>query len=632
MANTFGNVDILIMKISNSGNLIWGRPIGGNGVDYSTSIATDGSGNSSICGYYTSASINFSVTTLNSINGLTSFAARLDANGNVLWANTISGPPGANNPKAIAVAVDGNSNTYVTGYFISQLVAGTNTINSTGAGDLFVIKYTPSGAVTWVTTTGASGGLEIGNGIKTDPFNNVYVTGSINGSVCAIGSSTYNTNGGSDAFLAKFDNTGSFLWGWRIGSAGVDVGYNVAANASGVFLVNSVLSQSIALGTQTFSFTTTNDNMLLTQFNSAGSLLYATALDGGGDDVMDIVLDNCALYLGGDLQTSSVAFGSTVITHPSVEMPFIARLQIASGQPTVSISGNLSICPGSTTTLFANGASTYTWSNGAVSNSIVVSPPTNSVYIVTGNSPQYACPASKAQTVTLLPAPILTVMSTPTIVCPGKSATLSVIGALSYSWNSGAQTSTLVQSPSIPTVYSVTGYSGTCSDTKTTSVALHSIPVLTVSTSIIEICKGKSVVLSVIGANTYTWNTGSQLANYTVTPSGTYIYTVTGTSSLTSCSATAAIQVNINACASIESFEITHRPFSVFPNPAGEWLHVNSNQTCELVLTNVYGAEVARFLMPENVQISIDLSHFNSGIYFLRDTKYNFSQKVIFSN
>lgn len=67
--------------------------------------------------------------------------------------------------------------------------------------------------------------------------------------------------------------------------------------------------------------------------------------------------------------------------------------------PTLSISGNFTICTGKSTTLTATGASNYTWSaNSFNTSSIIVSPLNNSVYIATGSN-SLGCVESKSVTV-----------------------------------------------------------------------------------------------------------------------------------------------------------------------------------------------------------------------------------------
>ena len=52
--------------------------------------------------------------------------------------------------------------------------------------------------------------------------------------------------------------------------------------------------------------------------------------------------------------------------------------------PTITISGNSTICNGTSTTLNASGATSYTWSTGSNLNQITVNPSSNTSYTVTG--------------------------------------------------------------------------------------------------------------------------------------------------------------------------------------------------------------------------------------------------------
>jgi hypothetical protein len=73
----------------------------------------------------------------------------------------------------------------------------------------------------------------------------------------------------------------------------------------------------------------------------------------------------------------------------------LAATNVASGNvkillnddiPTLSFSTQSVICQGNSITITVSGASTYTWSSGAISNSIVVAPTEHTTYVVTGTS------------------------------------------------------------------------------------------------------------------------------------------------------------------------------------------------------------------------------------------------------
>ncbi|MCW3078500.1 MAG: hypothetical protein JWO32_3109 [Bacteroidetes bacterium] len=168
--------------------------------------------------------------------------------------------------------------------------------------------------------------------------------------------------------------------------------------------------------------------------------------------------------------------------------------------PTVSLSSS-TICSGQTTTLTASGAASYTWNTGANTASIPVTPGASTSYTVTGANGN--CTNIKTATVTVNNTPTVSVNS-PTI-CSGNSATLTANGATSYSWNTGAITNVVNPSPSVTTIYTITGTSNNCTDIKTSTVTVNTTPTVSVNSS--TICSGNAATLTASGATTYSWNT-----------------------------------------------------------------------------------------------------------------------------
>jgi len=189
--------------------------------------------------------------------------------------------------------------------------------------------------------------------------------------------------------------------------------------------------------------------------------------------------------------------------------------------PTITVNSS-TICSGQSATLIASGASSYTWNTGATTSSIVVSPLSNTTYTVSGGV--VGCTDTKTTQVIVNPNPTITVNSS--TICSGQSATLIASGASSYTWNTGATTSSIVVSPLSNTTYTVSGSVVGCTDTKTTQVIVNPNPTITVNSS--TICSGQSATLIASGASSYTWNTGALTSSIVVSPSSTSIYTVVG--------------------------------------------------------------------------------------------------------
>ncbi len=195
------------------------------------------------------------------------------------------------------------------------------------------------------------------------------------------------------------------------------------------------------------------------------------------------------------------------------------------------------ICSGNTATLTVNGASTYSWSGGLPSNASVITPALNNTtnYTVIGST--NGCLDTAISTVTVNQTPVISVNS-PTI-CSGNVASLSAVGATTYTWSGGLPSNANVTTPSLnnTTNYTVIGGSVGCSDTAVSTVTVNPTPIVTVNSP--AICDGQTASLTANGATTYTWS-GGLPSNQNVTTlvlHDTTSYTVIGTS--TGCSDTA---------------------------------------------------------------------------------------------
>ena len=200
------------------------------------------------------------------------------------------------------------------------------------------------------------------------------------------------------------------------------------------------------------------------------------------------------------------------------------------------------ICIGTAATLTANGALTYTWSTGAISSGIIVSPAINTTYTVTGTDGNN-CTNANTTTVSIKTLPVIAIKTS--TICLGASATLTVTGASTYTWSTNATTAVITPSPTLTTTYSVIGTDGNnCVNTGTTTVHVNALPIIAVNTP--TICAGAATTLTANGVNTYTWSTGATTAIITSSPALTTTYTVSGTDG-NNCTNTSIATVNVNS-------------------------------------------------------------------------------------
>ncbi len=215
--------------------------------------------------------------------------------------------------------------------------------------------------------------------------------------------------------------------------------------------------------------------------------------------------------------------------------------------PTLTISSspsNASVCQGSTLTLTASGASTYTWTN-AVTNASSFIPAVSSLYTVTGTDVN-GCKNTMTQSVTVKTLPSVSITGN-AVICAGQTATLTAIGGSSYLWNTTSTNTVISVSPATGTAYSVTG-TGTnaCQNSAIRNVTVNALPVIIVVSNPANalVCSGSTITLNGAGATTYTWTGGiTNGSAFAVSLASTY--TVTGTDN-NGCKNTAVANVGVN--------------------------------------------------------------------------------------
>lgn len=115
---------------------IWAARAGGTGEDYSHAIATDDQGNQYITGSFEETA-DFGSTTLTSSGNKDIFVAKLDSDGNWLWAKKAGGTA---YDYGQGIVLDGSGNIFVTGYFRDIANFGDISLTSNGYDDIFVAK------------------------------------------------------------------------------------------------------------------------------------------------------------------------------------------------------------------------------------------------------------------------------------------------------------------------------------------------------------------------------------------------------------------------------------------------------------------------------------------------------------
>lgn len=196
--------------------------------------------------------------------------------------------------------------------------------------------------------------------------------------------------------------------------------------------------------------------------------------------------------------------------------------------PVVTITGDLLLCPGATNTLDAGSYSSYAWSTGDLTQTIMVSAPGEYTVTVTD-----ANGCQGAGTVHVIDAPELTVDITGDLTfCLGSSTMLDAGMYSEYDWSTGAMTQTITVMSSGNYSVTVTDANG-CSGSASVTITGF-IPPSPVITGVSGFCPGGETTLNAgPGYVLYAWSTSENTQMITVDAAGTYTVTVTDNNSCT---------------------------------------------------------------------------------------------------
>jgi hypothetical protein len=260
-----GDYDAFVTKYDTAGNRQWTRLVGTSQSDQAWDIASDNAGNVFVTGN----------TFANSFDGQTSngneevFITKYDSSGVRLWSRLLGT---INADESNAITCDQAGNVYVagdtTGTFPGQPHTG-------DFGDPFVAKYDTNGSLQWVRQFGTSQCCEGATDVATDALGNAYVTGNV---LSSMDGQPFQ-GGFVDAFVVKFDSAGARQWTRLLGTNQGEDGYSISADGVGnVYVAGDTRGN---LGGQTNAG---NGDAFVTKYDTTGTYQWTRLLGTSGQD------------------------------------------------------------------------------------------------------------------------------------------------------------------------------------------------------------------------------------------------------------------------------------------------------------------------------------------------------------
>jgi len=483
---SLGSTDIYICKLSNTGNFIWAKQIGGTLSEGAYSIGLDGQNNIYSTGFFW-GTVDFdpgsSVYDLSSNGFGDGFILKLNANGSFVKAGRMGGD---GRVRCTSLKPDNAGSILVTGYFDGNTDfdtgTGTNILSSPiGDEDVFVAKYDLNFNLVWVKhIIGPS--FQRCFAVESDADNNVYATGHYNGSADfdpGPGTRILTATGDPDIFVLKLNAAGEFVWvaqgtgsfygsGYTLkldkqdnifvagtfeGTKDFDPGPDeyklTSAGQSEIFIQKLRQCANAAVTTDLTVNACTSYTLNGRTYSSSGNYVHVVLNDQGCDSIiinLHLTISRATgtravricqgqgYLAGGRLQTKTGVYYDTLKTNAGCDSILITSLTV-DPLPKPTLGADRNLCEGQSIVLNPGTFNSYLWQDNSMQPVYAVT--STGTYRVTVTN-EFNCSATARVIIkNIVPLP-KDFLPRDQSLCAGNVLKINVPGYRSYTWNTGA--------------------------------------------------------------------------------------------------------------------------------------------------------------------------------------------------
>jgi len=322
-----GTVDMVVAKFNGGdGTPAWqAKNYGGAYDDAASAVAVDGANNVYFTGYFR-GTVNFGGTSMSVPfdTDLDVFICKLNSAGVHQWSKHFTN---SGNDRGYGIAADTAGDVAITGSFTNTIDFGGGPLTSAnGMTDLFVARFSTAGVLQWARNFGAPDGSDGGYGVAMDPSGNVFIA-AYAVQPADFGGGTLSALGGSDAIVAKYAaSSGAHMWSRRLGGTGNDYAYGVAVDGSGNVFVAGAYEDVASFGGALPLTSAGLSDAFVAKYGPTGTFLWAKSLGGTDDDFARSIGLSAGYPVTTGYFYTSGAFNGTTLTSAGSADAFVARI------------------------------------------------------------------------------------------------------------------------------------------------------------------------------------------------------------------------------------------------------------------------------------------------------------------
>ena len=305
--NAVGNQDLFVARLDGNGNPLWARSGGTSNYDELYDMSIDASDNIAACGAFTGTGAFLGSPNLT--GSTDAFLVRLTGAGDHSWSRAMAAD-GINDDCGVTSMANGD--VVFVGNFNGTVNAGGSTFTSTsGSLDMYIVRYAAAnGAHVWSAPKGGTG-----NDFALDveaSGTSIVVAGGFSGTV-NFGGTDLTAAAGDDAFVAKFDaSNGNHQFSIRVGGGSQESAQHLSVRSDGQITATGLFAGTVNFGGSSLTSNGDFDPFVIDLDGSNGAVLAVKSVGGSSrDEAHDVASSIESLVFAGSFASSIVVLGQT---------------------------------------------------------------------------------------------------------------------------------------------------------------------------------------------------------------------------------------------------------------------------------------------------------------------------------